>query len=133
MRFRPRQHIRRPADFAAVRNEGRRHFGTAFIFSHRRRSPEPRLDLPRFAIVASRKVGPAVTRNRLKRCLREIFREHQRMFPDGVDIVIVLRPGGAGWAFADLEREFLRLARKAGYDASASRGEPAAAPVAPAE
>lgn len=115
MHFRARQHIRRPADFAAVRKEGRRLFGAAFVFSWRRRSPDPAIDLPRFAVVASRRVGSAVVRNRLKRQIREIWRHHQHQFPAELDVIITLRPGADQVSFAELEQQFLRAARRAGF------------------
>src|SRR6185437_6761416 len=42
--------------------------------------------------VASRKVGPAVTRNRAKRLVRETFRRSGDTFPAGLDVVIIVRP-----------------------------------------
>lgn len=115
MRLRSRQHIRRQADFAAVRNEGRRQHGAAFIFSVRRRPADPRFDLPRFAVVASRRVGGAVTRNLLRRRLRTIFRENQTLFPSDVDIIVTLQPRAAEATFADLERYFRAAAHRAGF------------------
>ncbi|NUP10537.1 MAG: ribonuclease P protein component [Polyangiaceae bacterium] len=48
----------------------------------------------RIGIIASRKVGNAVERNRAKRLLRELFRKNKAAFPPGFDLVFV--------AFADL-------------------------------
>lgn len=47
----------------------------------------------RLGVVASRKVGPAVARNRAKRLVREAFRRNPSVFPEGLDVVIVVRPG----------------------------------------
>jgi ribonuclease P protein component len=47
----------------------------------------------RLGVVASRKVGPAVARNRAKRLVREAFRRNPTVFPEGLDVVIVVRPG----------------------------------------
>ena len=124
MRLRSRQHLRRQADFAAVRNEGRRQHGAAFVFAFRRRpSPGGPMDLPRFAVVASRRVGNAVVRNRLKRRMREIFRENQTLFPRDVDIIVTLQSRAVDATFADLERYFRAAAHRAGF----SR-QPGAAP-----
>ena len=120
MRLRSRQHVRRQADFAAVRNEGRRQHGAAFVFSYRRRPADRRFDLPRFAVVASRRVGNAVTRNRLRRRMRAIFRENQALFPGDLDIVVILQPRAAETSFADLERHFRAAAHRAGFPTSAS-------------
>lgn len=104
--------MRRQTDFAAVRNEGRRQYGAAVVFSMRRRGAEIPPDLPRFAVVASRRVGGAVVRNRLKRQLRALFREFQGMFPRDADIVVTLKPAAASAGFEQLGREFLQAAQR---------------------
>ena len=42
----------------------------------------------RFAVVVSKKLGPAVVRNRTKRILREAFRLNRFRMLDGVDIIV---------------------------------------------
>lgn len=50
------------------------------------------LNHPRLGLSVSRRVGGAVTRNRVKRLLREAFRLQQHDSPRGYDIVVVVRP-----------------------------------------
>lgn len=54
----------------------------------------------------SRKFGGAVARNRMKRRLREIFRNHRAMLPAGLDVVVNVRQGAGAKPFATIEREF---------------------------
>ncbi len=43
----------------------------------------------RLGIIASKKVGNAVARNRAKRIIREVFRRNKKRFQDGMDMVVV--------------------------------------------
>ncbi len=52
-------------------------------------------DLPRLGIVASKRVGNAVTRNRGKRKLRQWFHSHDSMTARGADVVVILKQGAA--------------------------------------
>jgi ribonuclease P protein component len=60
---------------------------------------------PRLGVVASRKVGCAVMRNRCKRLVREAFRIHQHALPRGLDVVVIVRPGTHELALADVAGE----------------------------
>src|ERR1700749_4222917 len=66
----------------------------------------------RAGFVTSRRVGNAVIRNRVRRRLREIFRHHQdRLLPSHY-LVTVANPAAGKAAFAELEHEWLRLAKR---------------------
>jgi ribonuclease P protein component len=92
------------------------------IFAQGRRQATPRLAVhwhaaqtaPRLGLAVSRKVDPhAVGRNRIKRALREVFRQHRAGLAGG-DYVVVARPAAREATREQLERHFLDLLRRLG-------------------
>lgn len=67
----------------------------------------------RAGFVTARKIGGAVARNRLRRRLREIVRKHQNEIIDGTWMVVIASPNAARSTYAELEAEWLRLAKRA--------------------
>lgn len=59
----------------------------------------------RIGITASKRVGGAVVRNRVKRLVREFFRRHERGIHPPRDIVVIARPAAAEANYADVQQE----------------------------
>ena len=68
----------------------------------------------RLGITVSRKVGPAVTRNRVKRHVREWFRGSRKKLQAGIDLVVIGRSVAAGLSGRETQGVLCRLARRAG-------------------
>lgn len=91
----PRQTLPR-----AVRIRGKKDFDR--IFTVRVRVSDARMtiygslnggEFTRLGIAASRRLGSAVKRNRLKRRMREAFRRIRHELPRGLDLVVLPQPG----------------------------------------
>jgi ribonuclease P protein component len=67
-------------------------------------------DHARLGLTVSSKVGNAVTRNRIRRQLREWFRAHIDELPKGFDVVVIARNSAATASHADLGRAFGQVA-----------------------
>jgi len=98
--------LRKQAEFHAVRSDGRRSNCGPFILQFR--PGDPGQAGRRCGIIASRRVGNAVVRNRGKRIFRELFRRHESLLPESGDLVVVLRSQFSQYSFAELEERFVR-------------------------
>ena len=73
-----------------------------------------RLGVNRVGLTASKKLGKAHVRNRVRRRLREVYRLNEAQFQPGWDIVVVARSKAVDAEFARLTKSYLSLAKKAG-------------------
>ena len=87
--FKPAQRLRKKSEFDRVYRDARRSADAFFaILARNTGAGVPRLGLA----IAARIVGNAVRRNRIKRLVRESFRQHQHELP-AVDLVVNARSG----------------------------------------
>lgn len=108
LRFGPRVRLRARGEFTLVQKQGRR---VATTYMTVLALPNA-LDHDRLGIIASRRLGGAVVRNRAKRRVREIFR---RQHPDAgspkgarpLDLVVIPRRELANAPFAVVESDFI--------------------------
>lgn len=96
-------------DYNFIYKNGKRIAGKYIIIFIRKNT----LNINRFGIVCSKKVGKAVIRNRAKRQLREIIRKNMDQLHTGYDIILICRSSIRGEAFKDIEKDFLNLMKRA--------------------
>jgi len=85
--FKPLERIRKKKDFLHLYKKGKRYRGKYFTLIYLSNE----LAFSRVAIVASKKFGTAVQRNRAKRLLRTLFRRNKELLEKPFDLVFIPR------------------------------------------
>ena len=85
-----RNRLSRSRDFDAVYRQGRSVSTRYLVLYHFDREDDENRDV-RLGIAVPKKIGSAVTRNRIKRRLREGWRELLDKVPPGTDYVLLVR------------------------------------------
>ncbi|MDT8863018.1 ribonuclease P protein component [Alkalihalobacillus sp. MEB130] len=67
----------------------------------------------RLGLSVSKKVGNAVTRNRVKRYIREVFRLKAELLHSDADYVVIARNPAASMSSQEVEQSLLHVFRKA--------------------
>jgi ribonuclease P protein component len=99
-------------DFTETIRRGRR-AGARSVVVHLDRGTPAAVEPPRAGFVVSRAVGPAVTRNRVKRRLRHVVRPHLADLPAATRLVVRALPPAAGASSQELERDLSRALQRA--------------------
>ena len=99
----PLERIRKRNDFLSLYRKGKRYRGKYFnliYFSNK-------MSFSRMAVVASKKIGTAVKRNKIKRWIRALFRRNKDLLKNSFDIIFVVRKEIQDATWTKLEEEYL--------------------------
>ncbi|MGN7457139.1 ribonuclease P protein component [Paenibacillus pasadenensis] len=103
--------LRRREDFARTYRGGKSFANGQFVVYWSR---QPIAEPFRLGISASKKIGNAVVRNRMRRVLKEIVRKHADRICERTDMILIVRAGAVGKPTEELEKNVLHVLRKAG-------------------
>ena len=93
--------VRTRGEFLSIQRTGKRLGTRHFLLMHRLgAAPAARL-----GITVTRKIGGAVTRNHVKRAVREAFRRTRTDLPVGLDLVVIARDGSGRLATKQIVEE----------------------------
>ncbi len=102
--------LKRKSDIQTLFNKGKSVASPFLVlYSYKR----PQGGTTRLAFAVSRKVGKAVTRNRIKRLMREGVRPHLSSLKEGYDIIFVAREKIKRISFVDVEKNITDLLTRA--------------------
>ena len=106
-RLRPSERLRRPRDFQYVFQHGKKLVAPMFVL-YVLPGSEPDF---RLGMAVSKHVGKAVVRNRVKRLIRELFRQHKTRLRLPCDVIFVARRQAAAGSLREYTEQFLTLLR----------------------
>jgi|ERR1700722_12117600 len=115
--------LSRASEFKLVKASGKAWTGKHLVLATLTREKEV---ASRIGIIATKRLGNAVSRNQVRRRIREIFRLNQHRIQKGYWLVTIARFSSVGATFEELERDWLRLVERASILAPGSHGTPSA-------
>jgi ribonuclease P protein component len=111
--------LSRSSEFRLVKASGKSWTGKYLVLAILMRDTQ---EPSRIGIIATKRLGNAVSRNQVRRRIREIFRLNQHRIKKGFWVVTIARLSAAKAAFDELQRDWLRLVERASILAPGSHG-----------
>jgi len=111
MRLPSHLRLKHASDFARVREKGASYAGKYVVLGVLKDEDVAEFG---YGLITGKKLGIAVKRNRIRRLLREIVRAHQAEIAPGWHFVVIGRWRASGATLQELERDWLKLAKRLG-------------------
>ncbi|MFD0716178.1 ribonuclease P protein component [Paenibacillus sp. GCM10027626] len=103
--------LRKREDFSRIYRHGKSFANGQFVVYWSR---QPKAEPFRLGVSASKKIGNAVVRNRMRRLVKEIIRHQADRITDQLDIIIIVRKAAVGMKMKELERSMLHVLKRSG-------------------
>ena len=100
--FPKRNRLRKRYEFVEIQQNGRRKHTAHFILITFPRSTMNSDAQQRLGVTVTKKIGNAVDRNRIKRLVREVFRQNRQLFSATADTVVIAKHGAAALSYTDV-------------------------------
>jgi ribonuclease P protein component len=102
--------IRKRAEYLEIQRTGAAVHSRLFVGIVRRAEGAA---ATRLGITTTKKLGPAVVRNRIRRLIREAFRRNRGALPQGLAVVLVAKRAAVGCTAAAVAEDLAQLGRRA--------------------
>ncbi len=104
------ERVRKNSHFRYIYNRGKS-LSNASLVMYSIKNNKP---VNRIGISVSKKIGKSVVRNRVKRLIKESYRNNKDRFKKGYDIVYIARIGTSKLKYNDIEKSIFNLAKRGG-------------------
>ncbi|WLR41888.1 ribonuclease P protein component [Bacillus carboniphilus] len=108
--MRKKNRIKKNEDFQLVFQKGRSMANRQFVIYIMER---PELSEFRIGLSVSKKIGNAVTRNRIKRLIRQVVLEEKDQLSSGKDYIIIARKPTSQMNYYEVKKSLLHVFKKA--------------------
>ncbi|MFD0961754.1 ribonuclease P protein component [Paenibacillus chungangensis] len=103
--------LRNREDFSRIYRRGKSFANSQFVvYWSRHQGADPF----RLGVSASKKIGNAVVRNRMRRMVKEIVRHQEDKIVPGTDFILIVRNPAVEMNASQMEKSILHVLRKAG-------------------
>ncbi|WP_100374333.1 ribonuclease P protein component [Bacillus sp. FJAT-45037] len=106
------QRIKKNEEFSSVFNKGQSVANRQFVLYSLKKEGQVNF---RIGLSVSKKVGNAVTRNRIKRYVRTVFQTYQEDLPINYDFVVIARHPVAEMDFHEVESSLKHVLKKSRF------------------
>jgi len=103
--------LRNRADFSRIYRSGKSFANSQFVVYW---SKQPVAEPFRLGVSASKKIGNAVVRNRMRRMLKEIVRANEHRIVPHVDFILIVRMPAVGMKMKEMEKSVQHVLKRAG-------------------